>query len=205
MCALPQAPAEGWLGGWDPAHTVHQNWCPVAELHISRGRGNLYLAQKCYLLAKPYMRVCIFIEELFLLYLPRERAFKKFIQAPYRQALALITEAGYQIKWFGQDSVHTKNQKVFFRPSLGREWGWAERGREAKLDNGWERQREKEEEGWVAKVLMIYLGDVCSHELHSQVISTAPRGLSFLLDTKMLWNAHTYFKIFIIPSVPEAS
>lgn len=53
------------LEGRNPANAVHQNLCPVAWLHPSRGRGNLFLVQKCYLLVKPYIRVYVFLEGSF--------------------------------------------------------------------------------------------------------------------------------------------
>lgn len=164
MCALPQAPAEEWLGAWDPAHTVHQNWCPVAELHISRGRGNLHLAQKCDLLAKPYMRVCIFIEEPFLIYLPREGAFKNLYGHRIDKHWLSLQKQVIRLSGLAKIQFTLKIKKYFSDHLWAGSGGWAERRRETKLDNDWERQREEEEEGWVANVLMIHLGDVCSHE-----------------------------------------
>lgn len=75
------------------------------------------------------MKVCVFLEGSFLIYLPKEGAFKNFIEAAYRLAFVLIPKADYQTKWFGHDLVHNKDPKVFFRPWSGRE-GWAEKRRE---------------------------------------------------------------------------
>lgn len=189
---LPQSPTGEWLGGWHPAHSVHQNRCPVAECHLAKGRGKLHLAQKCSLLSKPCMRVCIFIDGPLRIHLPREGAFYKFIKTPQRLPLALIPKAGYQNKWFGQDSVYTKNQKVFFRSWAG-SGGWAEGRRETKMGNGWERWREEERR----------VGGQCTNDtpgwhpqswvwLHLRSF-LIPHGLSFLMGAKMLWNAHAYW------------